>query len=367
MRRSMLVPSFVVALVMLFASACGQSTSTPAASPQSAAQATSAPVATAVPTAVPPTAVPPTEVPTEAPTAAPTEAPAEVQVAPADVFVAASSQIEAGEYFIWLAGCNDCHTSAWETSGGTLPTSEWLTGGRRFSGAYGTTYASNLRLLPENMTAEEFVEMMRARTTNPPMPWAHYSSLHENDLLAVYAYLESLGAKGDPAPPFVPPPAESPTPVPTSAEPTATAVVTPAPTATSVPEDLRPLPPSNAFIQAASPELAGEYFIWVGHCNACHTTDWKPTTPKSDWLTGGRRFNSAGGVAYASNLRLLPQEMTEEEFVAMMQTREEHPPMGWINYHNLNEQDLIALYRFFVSLGPKGEPAPPYEPPASTN
>lgn len=364
MRRSMIIPVFLGLLFMLITAACGQST-TPTA-PQSAAPATSAPVATsaaAAPTQAAPTTVPPTEVPPTVAATAATVATEEVQVAPKDVFVAAGSPEEAGEYLMWLGGCNDCHTTGWEASEATIPVSEWLTGGRRFSGAYGTTYAANLRLVPENMTAEEFVEMMQTRKVNPPMPWAHYQTLNEQDLLAMYAFLKALGPKGEPAAAFVPPPAESPTPVPTGSTPTTAPVVTPAPTATSVPEELRPLPPSDAFIQAASPELAGEYFIWLGHCNACHTTDWKNTTPKSDWLTGGRKFNVAGGgVAYAGNLRLLPEQMTEAEFIEMMRTRTEHAPMGWVNYHNLNEKDLSALYQFFVSLGPKGEPAPPFEP-----
>ncbi|NTW97067.1 MAG: hypothetical protein HGB28_00750, partial [Oscillochloris sp.] len=192
-------------------------------------------------------------------------------------------------------------------------------------------------------------------------------------LRAVYSFLKSLGPVGkapppftaatptatvDPAAPTVDPAAPTKTPVP----PTATSVVTPAPTATEVPENLRPMPPADAFIQAASPELAGEYFMWVGHCNACHTTGWTPTTPKDDWLTGGRKYVRTEGNVYASNLRLVPEEYSEAEFIEMMRTREEHLPMGWINLHNINEKDLSALYSFFVSLGPKGEPAPAFEP-----
>ncbi|NTU82658.1 MAG: hypothetical protein HGA45_25355, partial [Chloroflexales bacterium] len=330
-----------------------------------ATPATSVP-ATAAPVAAAPTEAPPTEAPTEAPPteAPPTEAPvAERVTAPADVYISASSPEDAGRYLVWLGGCNDCHTVGWDASKATMPESDWLTGGRKFTGAYGTTYSANLRLTPENMTEAEFVEMMRTREVNPPMPWVHYRDLNEQDLVAIYSFLKSLGPKGDPAEAFVPPPAQSPTPAPTSADPTSTPAATPAPTATTVPENLRPVVPADAFIQAASPELAGEYFIWLGHCNACHTTDWTPTTPKSDWLTGGRKFNSAGGVAYAGNLRLLPEQMTEAEFIEMMRTREEHPPMGWFNFHSLNENDLSALYSFFVSLGPKGEPAPAYEPP----
>lgn len=381
MRRSMLIPVFLGILFVILLAACGQSA--PAAVAPTAVPPTSAPAATeAPPTAAPPTTAPATEAPpTTAPaTTAPTTASAaataagERVVAPKDVFVSASSPEKAGEYLIWLGGCNDCHTVGWDASRASMPYSDWLTGGRRFSGAYGVSYSANLRLTPENMTEDEFVDMMHTREVNPPMPWVHYHDLNDQDLRAIYSFLKSLGPAGKAPPPFeaAPPtatvdpaaPTKDPAaPTNTPAPATATAVITPAPSATAVPENLRPVPPSDAFIQAASPELAGEYFIWLGHCNACHTTGWTPTTPKEDWLTGGRKFNVAGaGVAYAGNLRLLPTTKTEAEFVQMMRTREEHLPMGWFNFHQLNEKDLVALYRFFVSLGPKGEPAPAFEP-----
>jgi mono/diheme cytochrome c family protein len=148
-----------------------------------------------------------------------------------------------------------------------------------------------------------------------------------------------------------------------------------APTATPrpdlLPPDQRPTAPPEAFVSAASPELAGEYIIWVGRCNSCHTADrekgvanWTPTTPKDDWLMGGRKSAGNYGTVYSANLRLVPQNYTEDEFVSMMHTRTTNPPMPWFALHQFNEKDLRSVYAFLKSMGPKGDPVPPFVPPA---
>ncbi|NTU80601.1 MAG: hypothetical protein HGA45_14695 [Chloroflexales bacterium] len=70
------------------------------------------------------------------------------------------------------------------------------------------------------------------------------------------------------------------------------------------------------------PELAGEYI-------SCHTADIQkgtangtPTTPKDDWLMGGRRHAGNYGTVYS--------------------------------LHQFNEKDLRAVCAFLKSMGPKG-------------
>lgn len=52
-----------------------------------------------------------------------------------------------GEYLVRITGCNDCHTAGYTEKAGDLPTSAWLLGSPLgYSGPWGTTYATNLRL-----------------------------------------------------------------------------------------------------------------------------------------------------------------------------------------------------------------------------
>jgi mono/diheme cytochrome c family protein len=238
-------------------------------------------------------------------------------------------------------------------------------------------YTANLRLVPDKMTEAEFIAAFRTRTANPPMPWDYYRDINEKDLKALYSYFKTFKDKGKPARPFEPA-APTVTVDPAAATLTHTPVVTTvpptvAPSPTTVPPDLLPQVPSEAFVSAASSELAGEYIIWVGRCNSCHTADrakgtanWTPTTPKDDWLMGGRKHAGTYGTVYSANLRLTPQNYTEDEFVTMMKTREQNPPMPWFALHQFNEKDLRSIYSFLKSLGPKGDPVPPFVPPAPT-
>jgi len=71
-------------------------------------------------------------------------------------------------------------------------------------GPWGTTYAANLRLVAQNMTAEQF--MLRARSElRPPMPWFDVRDMTDADVKAIYAYLRHLGPAGSAAPAYVAP------------------------------------------------------------------------------------------------------------------------------------------------------------------
>lgn len=414
MRRSLMIPGFVGFLFAILVSACGTA---PKAAPTSpAVPAATAPVvaATAAPaTAVPATAVPATTAPTDAPTAvaatavvtataavtttaaaATTAAPAgAVLQAPAGAYVAADTPENAGKYIIgWLGNCNDCHSPGWGTRPyeGRIPMENWLMGGEKNVSAAGVSYSANLRLVPGRVTVTEFIDWFRTRE-HPRMPWNYYHGLNEKDLTSIYAFLKSLGPKGEMVTPYA---TSTPKPTVDSAAPTATAAPTTdpaaptntpaaptpiAPTATPrsdllAPEKRETAPP-EAFVTADKPEVAGEYIVWIGRCNSCHTADratgvvnWTPTTPKADWLMGGRKSSGNYGTVYSANLRLVPQNYTEDEFVKMLKTREVNPNMPWFALHQFNEKDLRSVYAFLKSLGPKGEPVPPFVPlaPAPT-
>ena len=109
----------------------------------------------------------------------------------------------------------------------------------------------------------------------------------------------------------------------------------------------------------------GEYLSKIARCEFCHT----PRDPNSmegfpgRRLAGGMPFFLNGRVLYAMNLT--PHETglgrwTKEQFVARFKQFEEPMPvppdantlMNWKAFAGMTEEDLGALYEFFVTLPP---------------
>ncbi len=115
-----------------------------------------------------------------------------------------SAQAARGRYLMQIAGCNDCHTPGYTASGGRVAEHLWLTGDQLgWRGPWGTTYASNLRLLVKDLSANQFVKFARSQF-RPPMPWFNLRAMTDRDLTAIYAYLKHLGPACQPAPQYVP-------------------------------------------------------------------------------------------------------------------------------------------------------------------
>lgn len=160
------------------------------------------------------------------------------QVAPAQ------SPVERGEYLATVGGCNDCHTPKIFGPDGAepdlsrrlsghpaddvlppLPAGEIAPGGwgvivnnhlTAWAGAWGVSFAINLTSDEAtgigSWTEEMFVSALRSgrhqgtgRPILPPMPWYWYQNMTDDDLKAVYAYLQSLppieNAVPEPLPP----------------------------------------------------------------------------------------------------------------------------------------------------------------------
>jgi hypothetical protein len=120
-------------------------------------------------------------------------------------------------------------------------------------------------------------------------------------------------------------------------------------------------------VEAQSPEAAGRYLVLVGGCNDCHTPNWDTSNgklPESAWLTGRSvGFRGPWGTTYGMNLRLSAQEHSEREWVRMFRENTFKPPMPGMNYVNMPERDLVAIYRFLRALGPAGRETPGALPP----
>jgi len=114
-------------------------------------------------------------------------------------------ELERGRYLVKFGGCNDCHTPGYPESDGRTPIKDWLTGSPvGFQGPWGTSYPSNLRLLVRNMTEKQWLARVRT-PMRPPMPWFNLRDMNDGDLRAMYRFIRSLGAKGEPAPAAAPP------------------------------------------------------------------------------------------------------------------------------------------------------------------
>lgn len=115
------------------------------------------------------------------------------------------ASVERGRYLVRTSGCNDCHTAGYAEQAGHVAEATWLTGTPvGFHGPWGTTYASNLRLLAAGM--DEAAWLARARQPmRPPMPWFALRDMRDDDVRSIYRYLRVAGPAGTPAPDYVPP------------------------------------------------------------------------------------------------------------------------------------------------------------------
>jgi mono/diheme cytochrome c family protein len=125
------------------------------------------------------------------------------QVAASDA--ARESRVERGRYLVKIGGCNDCHTPGYPQASARVPEKEWLTGvAVGYQGPWGTSYASNLRLVLNSMTEAQWLKHARQERL-PPMPWFNLRDMTDEDLKAVYSYVRSLGSAGVAVPAYVAP------------------------------------------------------------------------------------------------------------------------------------------------------------------
>lgn len=119
---------------------------------------------------------------------------------PENSTISAADRVEKGRYLIMTSGCNDCHTDGFMQDPG-IPESNWLTGSALgWQGPWGTTYPPNLRLTVQTLSEQQWLDMLKTRKGMPPMPWPSVNAFNEEDARALYAYIRSLGPKGERSP-----------------------------------------------------------------------------------------------------------------------------------------------------------------------
>jgi mono/diheme cytochrome c family protein len=127
----------------------------------------------------------------------------------------------------------------------------------------------------------------------------------------------------------------------------------------------------SVLADAAKPDAAslaqGKYLVEVGGCNDCHTPDYllsEGKTPEAQWLTGSSfGWHGPWGTTYPVNLRKLLPTYSEDQWVDYAKHLKARPPMPSYTLNKMKDEDLRAIYRYVVHLGPAGGPAPAYLPP----
>jgi hypothetical protein len=158
---------------------------------------------------------------------------------------AAGGAVERGKYLVTLAGCNDCHTPLKMGPKGPEPDMSrmlsghpadlkmppppslqgpWMWAGAAtmtaFYGPWGLSYAPNLTSDEETgigaWDAELFIAAMRngkimgaGRPIQPPMPWQGIAQMTDDDLKAIFAYLQTVPPVKNQVPEYEPPAPQS--------------------------------------------------------------------------------------------------------------------------------------------------------------
>lgn len=197
-----------------------------------------------------------------------------------------SSLVERGKVLVnGIAACGNCHTP--RDAQGNHRTDMWLAGGARIPVPKSTVYGSNLTPDAETgigkWTDGQIVRAIRegvradGSIIGPPMPFAMYRHIADEDVHAIVAYLRSL------------PPVKNTVP---AAQFDFALPTTYGPPVTTVPAP------------SADPIKYGEYLAGpVGHCISCHTgiSDPKPDDFEKRLGAGGRPYGP-GGVPIARNI-----------------------------------------------------------------
>jgi len=110
-----------------------------------------------------------------------------------------------GRYLVEIGGCNDCHSPGYAESNGQLPEQAWLQGSAvGFSGPWGVSYPGNLRRLVDGVNEEVWLQRIQAGGL-PPMPWKALQTMTEDDRVAIFRYVRTLGPAGEWPPAAQPP------------------------------------------------------------------------------------------------------------------------------------------------------------------
>ncbi|MGZ3217399.1 c-type cytochrome [Paracoccus sp. T5] len=256
----------------------------------------------------------------------------------------AAPSVSRGEYLVTgPAGCGNCHTPL----GAAGPDISRALGGRLVdeNPAF-IAYAPNITPGGHvaDWTDEELARAIReglrpdGTLIGPPMPFALYRGLSDDDLQSIVAYLRTVPAVEGEQPESV--------------------YNIPLPPAYGPPVESVPHPEEGVTVEYGA-YLAGP----VAHCMECHT----PHGPQGPLLdthagAGGFEFRGPWGVSVAANLTPHPEDGiaddTDEELKVMITQglrpdgTPMMPPMPYAYLANMTREDLDAIILYLRSLKP---------------
>ena len=109
--------------------------------------------------------------------------------------------IDRGRQVIQTMGCNSCHTPDYMIQRSSIPEEDWLVGSTLgFHGYFGTAYPTNLRLLVKNISEEDWLTLSKQMREGSAMADVMLPGTVDQDLRAIYRFIQYLGPKGTPAP-----------------------------------------------------------------------------------------------------------------------------------------------------------------------
>lgn len=109
-----------------------------------------------------------------------------------------SNPVARGQYLVTLGNCVSCHTPM--TPQGAPMTELAFAGGLRFKGPWGEVTSANITPDPSGISYYDealFIKTLRtghvgARKLNSIMPWGYFRKMTDDDLKAIFAYLQTL-------------------------------------------------------------------------------------------------------------------------------------------------------------------------------
>lgn len=259
--------------------------------------------------------------------------------------VQAETPVERGRYIVEVIGaCGNCHT----LQGPDGPDdSRHLAGGIPIE-------KPGIHAVPPNITPDgetgigawtddQIIRAIRegvrpdGRVLGPPMPFALYRGISDQDAAAIVAYLRTVEPVRN-----TPDPSRYEMPLPESW----------GPPVGQVPH------PDRTDTVAYGAYLAGP----LGHCIDCHSTPDAHGVPDLENAlgAGGMLFPGPWGVSAARNITPSGLSARSDAEIKQMITTGERadgsrllPPMGFGYYANLTEEDLNAIVAYLRSLPPK--------------
>jgi hypothetical protein len=258
-------------------------------------------------------------------------------------------RIERGKYLVnAVASCFYCHSELDNTAPIVVPKA-----GREGAGhhpgtdpAIGDIYIPNITPDKETgiggWTDDEIARAIRegvdrnGRTLFPIMPYDNFKAMSDEDIASVVVYLRSIPPVQNSLPKMQPP------------FPISRLIM-------SVPEPVTEAVPGP---DLAAPLERGRYLARMASCNHCHTPA-QQGQPREDLaFAGGNMFSQEKRASL--NITPDPSAISyfdETIFINFMRTgafgaRRMNPPMPWMVYRNMTDEDLKGLWEFVRNLKP---------------